>query len=98
MPSHDKIRNERIAIYFDLIFGTVSSVIAIFLIIFFTITKEITQITSGYIIGLGFWIAWLIMSLSLIGLGIHTHYANKNYYTRAKTRKPRKKLKVPILS
>jgi len=97
MPSHNSLRNERIAIYFDLIGGVVSSSVAIFAIVFFTLTEEITEITTTYIIGLGFWIVWLLMSLSLIGLGIHTHYTEKSYNSGAKTRKPRK-LKAPMVS
>lgn len=97
MPSHNRIRNERIAIYFDLIAGVVSSLFAIFAIVFFTLTEEITDFTISYFIGLGFWIVWLFMSLGLIGLGIHTHYADKNYVSGAKTRKPRK-LKAPMVS
>jgi hypothetical protein len=97
MPSHNSIRNERIAIYFDLIAGVISSLFAIFAIVFFTLTEEITNFTISYYIGLGFWIVWLIMSLSLIGLGIHTHYTEKKYITGVKTRKPRK-LKAPMIS
>ena len=97
MPSHNRLRNERIAIYFDLIGGIISSLFAIFAIVFFTLTGEITNFTISYFIGLGFWIVWLILSLGLIGLGIHTHYADKNYDARAETRKPRK-LKAPMVS
>ena len=97
MPSHNRLRNERIAIYFDLIGGIVSSLFSICAIVFFTITGEITNFTTAYFVGLGFWIVWLLISLGLIGLGIHTHYADKNYDARAGTRKPRK-LKAPMVS
>jgi hypothetical protein len=97
MPSHNRLRNERIAIYADLIGGTISSLFSICAIVFFTITGEITNFTIFYFIGLGFWIVWLLISLGLIGLGIHTHYADKNYDRRVETRKPRK-LKAPMIS
>jgi len=91
------LKSERILIYFDLICGVISSSIAIFTIVFFTITEGITQITTTYIIGFGFWIMWLLMSLFFIGVGIYTYYAEKNYDTRAKSRKL-KKINVPIVS
>ena len=91
------LKSERIMIYFDLICGVISSSIAIFTIVFFTLTKEITNFTITYIIGLGFWSAWLLISLFFIGVGIHSYYAAKNYDTRDQTRKPRK-LKAPMVS
>lgn len=91
------LKSERISIYFDLICGVISSSIAIFTIIFFTLTEEITNFTITYIIGLGFWSAWLLISLFFIGVGIHSYYAEKNYDTRVKSRKPRK-IKAPIVS
>ncbi len=91
------LKSERIMIYFDLICGVISSSIAISTIVFFTITEEISQITTTYIIGLGFWIAWLLISLFFIGVGIYTYYAEKNYDIRAKSRKLRK-INTPIVS
>ena len=97
MPSHSKVRNERISIYFDLICGVLSSSIAIFTIVFFTLIEEITNFTINYIIGFGFWIMWLLMSLFFIGVGIYTYYAEKNYDIRAKSRKL-KKINAPFVS
>jgi uncharacterized membrane protein len=97
MPSNNKVRNERIAIYFDIICSVTCSVISISAIIFFTITERITTFTTAYILGLGFWIGLLLLSLFLFGVGIHTYYADKNYELRAKSRKPRK-IKAPIVS
>jgi len=97
MPSHSKVKNERIKIYFDLICGVISSSIAIFSIVFFTLIEEITNFTISYIIGLGFWIIWLLMSLFFIGVGIYTYYAEKNYDIRVKSRKLRK-INAPIIS
>ena len=65
MPSHNKIRNERIAIYIDLIGGTISSSFAVFAIVFFTLTQEIPNFTISYFVGLGFWIMWLLISLGI---------------------------------
>lgn len=96
MDEDKRIRNERIAIYVDIICGSTSSLIAIIGIIFFALPLGITNPTL-FVTGIAFWIFYLLMSFYLIGLGIFTYYANKNYETRAKSRKP-KKLKAPIVS
>ena len=96
MNEDKKIKNERIAIYFDCICGTTSSLIAIIGIFFFALPLGITNPTF-FIASLTFWIFYLLMSLYLIALGISIHYANKNYETRAKSRKLRK-LKAPMIS
>ena len=97
MPSNKKVRNERIAIYFDIICSVTCSVISISAIVIFTITERITTFTISYILGLGFWIGLLLLSLFLFSVGIYTYYADKNYDTRAKSRKPRK-IKAPFVS
>ena len=96
MDEDKRLRNERIAIYVDCICGTTSSLIAVIGIIFFALPLGITNPTF-FIAGLAFWIFYLLFSFYLIGLGIYTYYANKNYETRAKSRKPRK-LKAPMIS
>ena len=96
MDEDKQIKNERIAVYFDCICGTTSSLIAIIGIIFFALPLGITNF-SLFIASLTFWIFYLLISFYLIGLGIFTHYANKNYETRVKSRKP-KKLKAPMIS
>ena len=97
MPSNNKVRNERIAIYFDIICSVTCSSISIFAILFFTITEKITTFTVPYILGLGFWIALLILSCFLFGVGIHAYYSDKNYDTRDKSKKP-KNIKAPFVS
>jgi len=97
MPSNNKVRNERIAIYFDIICSVTCSVISISAIIFFTITEGITTFTTAYILGLGFWIALLLLSLGLFSVGIHAYYSDKNYDTRDKSKRP-KNIKVPFVS
>jgi len=96
MDEDKRIRNERIAVLFDCICGTTSSLIAIIGIIFFALPLGIANPTF-FITSLTFWIFYLLFSFYLIGLGIFTHYTNKNYEKRAKSRKPRK-LKAPMIS
>ena len=96
MDDDQPIKNERIAVYFDCICGTISSLIAIIGIIFFALPLGVTNF-AFFIISLTFWICYLLLSFFLIGLGIFTNYTNKNYETRAKSKKPRK-LKAPMIS
>ena len=97
MPLWNSLKTERIAIYFDIITGTVISTFSIFCIIFATITQGITQFSISYLIGLGFWIFWLGFSIFLIGLGIKSYYDEKHFELTGVHKKPRK-LKAPIVS
>ena len=97
MPIWNSLKTERIAIYFDLITGTVISTFSIFCIIFATITQGITQFSISYLIGLGFWIFWLGFSIFLIIIGIKSYYNEKYFELTGEQKKP-KKLRAAILS
>ena len=56
MPAWDKIKNERISIYLDIILGFVISTFSIFCIVFSTISGFIPSLSIFYVLGLGFWI------------------------------------------
>ncbi|MHA1241736.1 MAG: hypothetical protein ACTSQU_13285 [Promethearchaeota archaeon] len=97
MPLHNSIKNERIAIYFDIISGTVISAFSLFCIIFFAITEGITHFSIFYVIGLVFWIFWLGFSIFLIVLGIKSYYNEKYFKLTGKPKKARK-IKAPMIS
>ncbi len=97
MPQWDKIKNERISMYFDIIFGILISIFSIFCIIFTTITQGINNFSIFYVLGLGFWIFWLGFSIFLIVIGIKSYYNEKHFELTGEHKKPRK-LKAPIMS
>ena len=97
MPLWNNIKTERIAIYFDVISGTLISGFSIFCIIFTTITQGITQFSTFYVLGLGFWVFWLGFSIFLILLGIKSYYNEKYFELTGEQKKP-KKLRAAILS
>jgi hypothetical protein len=97
MPDPSSLKNERIAIYFDIISGTVISSISLFCIIFFSITEGIKNFTIFYVLGLLFWIGWLAISIFLIVLGIKSYYNEKYFELTGEQKKPRK-LKAPMVS
>ena len=86
------VKKERQAIYFDLICGAISSILSISGIVFFTITEQIVYLVR-FIIGLMFWISYLIFAIALIGFGIYLWYKEKNL----EEIQPRKDLKAPIV-
>ncbi|MFX1281816.1 MAG: hypothetical protein ACFFA3_20875, partial [Promethearchaeota archaeon] len=59
-------KKERQAIYFDLICGTVSSIIALSTIFYVSITGRIRN-WGMFIAGAAFWFLYLILSVFLIG-------------------------------
>ncbi|MEE9376780.1 MAG: hypothetical protein V3V33_01950 [Candidatus Lokiarchaeia archaeon] len=87
-----KIKDERKAIYFDIILGIISSVLALIGIIFVGISGEVKD-WRWYIFGLTFWICWLIFSSFLIGLGIYLWHQEKHYDER----ELKEDLKAPIV-
>ncbi|MBY8980519.1 MAG: hypothetical protein KGD72_09020 [Candidatus Lokiarchaeota archaeon] len=97
MPQWDRIKNERISIYFDIILGTVISIFSIFCIIFTSITQGINNFSIFYVLGLGFWIFWLGFSIFLIVIGIKSYYNEKYFELTGEHKKPRR-LKAPIVS
>jgi hypothetical protein len=80
-------------IYFDLIGGAVSSILALTGITYFTIMYGITNY-AGWLTGLIFWILYLILSIFLIFVGLYSKYKEKHYDPD----KRRKKLRAPIVS
>ena len=72
MPFNDEVRNERIAIYFDCICGTICSITALIGIFFFTLPGGIKNFTT-FVIGITFLFGYLFVSLFVIGLGIYTY-------------------------
>ena len=96
MPAWDKIKNERISIYLDIILGFVISMFSIFCIILSTITGS-SNFSIFYVLGLGFWIFWLGVSIFLLFLGIKSYYNEKHFKLTGEHKKARK-LKAPIVS
>ena len=97
MPQWNRIKDERIAIYFDIILGTAISAFSIFCIIFLAISEGTKVFSVFYVLGLGFWIGWFGFSIFLIGLGIKSYYNEKHFELTGEHKKPRK-LKAPIVS
>ena len=94
MPvQHKNLKSERIQIYFDCICGTVSSVLVLIGIFFFTLQKEEINPTF-FTLGLVFWFGYLAFSIFIIGLGIYTYYREKSFDPDVI---PKKKLKAPIV-
>ena len=92
MSTQHSPKKERQKIYFDCICGAVCSISALIGILFFTKGKILNP--TNFIIGLSFWIGYLILSLSVIGLGIFTYYREKNFDSEAI---PKKKLRAPMV-
>ena len=94
MPIKRKnVKSERIQIYFDCICGTICSVSALFGIYLVT-RQDGVKYPITFVIGLSFMIAYLVISLSVIGLGIATYYRAKNLEPDAI---PKKKLRAPMV-
>ena len=97
MPKWDRLKDERTAIYLDIILGIIISSISVFSIIFHTITGNITSFSLFYVIGLVFWIGWLGFSIILMLIGIKSYYNEKHFELTGKHKKARK-IKAPIIS
>ena len=95
MSSDDKIKRERIQIYFDCICGTVCSISALIGIFFFALPSRGVIDPTLFVIGTTFWFGYLFLSLFIIGVGIYTYYQAKNFSSDAPVGK---KLKAPIIS
>jgi len=97
LPHPNSVKNERIAFYFDIISGTVISSISIFCIIFVSTTEGIKNFSIFYVLGLAFWIGWLVLSIFLIVIGIKSYYNEKHFKLTGEQKKARK-LKAPMVS
>ncbi len=92
MARKSQIKNERIAIYFDLICGVTSSVIALIGIIFVVISNRVTRI--GWLItGFTFWMGYFLFSVFMISYGLYINYKSKNFDPS----KYKKDLRAPIV-
>jgi len=94
MPTqHKNLKSQRIAIYFDCICGSVCSITAFIGI--FVYTQQVgIEYPVNFMLGISFWIGYLLLSLFIIGLGIYTYYREKNFNPDAI---PKKKLKETIV-
>jgi len=97
MPQWDKIKNERISMYFDIILGIGISIFSIFCIIFLAISEGTKVFSVFYVLGLVFWIGWFGFSIFLIVIGIRSYHNEKYFELTGEQKKPRK-LKAPMVS
>ncbi|MBY9017082.1 MAG: hypothetical protein KGD68_15440 [Candidatus Lokiarchaeota archaeon] len=97
MQQLDSVKKERKALYFEIISGIVISLISVFCIIFFSITGDIKNFSIFYVLGLGFWIGWIGLSIFLIGIGIKSYYDEKHFELTGEQKKARK-LRAPMVS
>jgi hypothetical protein len=87
-----RAKKENQQLYFDLICGLISSIIAITAIIYVGLTQQIRSI-GMYVTGLSFWIFYLCFSIFMICLGIYLWYKEKHWDEEMS----RKDLKPPII-
>lgn len=92
MASAREIKDERKAIYFDIICGIISSVLALTGIAFAAISHRIFSM-GWFTVSVIFWTGYLLISFFLIGLGIYTWKKEKNFDSIEQ----RKDLKAPIV-
>lgn len=83
MPSKiDQAKSERKRLYFDLICGIVSSVLALTGIIFFAVMYGISNM-AGWLTGLVFWILYLLLSIFMISIGVYTKYKERQLFGKS---------------
>jgi len=92
MASARKIKDERKAIYFDIICGIISSVFALTILTVVAISHRIFSM-GWFTVSVIFWTGYLLSSFFLIGLGIYTLKKEKNFDSIEQ----RKDLKAPIV-
>lgn len=92
MMSETQAKNERKALYFDIICGITSTVLALTGIIFAAISHRIFSM-GWFTVSITFWTGYLLFSFYLIGLGIYTWKKEKNFDKF----EPRKDLRAPIV-
>jgi len=92
MKSEREIKDERKAIYFDVICGLLSSILSLTGLAVAAISHRIFNM-GWFAVSVTFWTAYLLFSFFLIGLGIYTWKMNKNFDTK----KPSKDLRAPVV-
>ena len=97
MPKWDRIRDERISMYFDIILGIIMSSFTLFGIFFFSLTEGIEYFSVFYVLGVVFWISWLIFSIVLMVIGIKSYLDTKYFEKTGKPKKARK-IRAPMVS
>lgn len=88
----NRIKKERQAVYFDLIFGAISSIISLSAIIYVTILNPLT-VNGWTIAGFTFWFVYFLVSVLMISYGIYTHFKEKNFDNT----KFKKDIRAPIV-
>jgi len=96
MVRRDKVKEERKALYFDIICGIFNSILALIGIIFSTLVYGIREV-AGFFIGLTVFISYLGLSIFLIFIGIYTKQKERKHGVISKKKKKRE-LKPPIVS
>ena len=71
MTMHKNIRKDAQAILFDLILGIISAILSL-IGLFLVATKTRLKRPNIFAVSLTFWIGYLIFSIAMIGLGIHS--------------------------
>ncbi|MFW9818568.1 MAG: hypothetical protein ACFFE5_03075 [Candidatus Thorarchaeota archaeon] len=92
MSTSKQIKSERKGIYFDIICGLTSSVIALTGIACAVIFNRVASM-GWFTISVTFWGGYLAFSVFLIGLGIYSWHKEKNLDKY----KPRTDLKAPVV-
>lgn len=72
-PRLNKEKSERKRLYFDLICGLVSSILAIIGIIFCAVMYGIKDM-AGWLTGLVFWVLYFFLSVFLLSIGLYTKH------------------------
>jgi predicted transporter len=93
--AREDAKSERKQLYFDLICGLISAVLAVAGITGFAIAYGITS-WSGFLTGLIFWVLYMILSLFLIGIGLYTRRKERQMWERGEI-EPRKDVSPPML-
>ena len=95
MYSDEKIKRERIQVYFDILCGLTCSISALIGIFVFVLPGGDIQNITFFVIGTTFWLGYFCLSLFLIFVGVYTYYKSKNF---SLDNPPKKKLKAPMIS
>jgi len=95
MPN--RLKNERIAIYFDIILGIVISVTSLYCVIFFTLTEGIKNFSIFYVLGILFLLGWLGLSIFFLVIGIKSYY-NEKYFELTGKNKKQREIRAPMVS